>query len=210
MPLTKLFRHFSLIPVVVIENADDAVPLAESLLEGGIKSIEITLRTEAALDAIYQVSKYVPDIINGVGTVTNAEQMKAAKEAGAVFQVSPGITPSLADYARNNNIDWLAGVTDASQIMLAKEYGLNHMKFFPASLSGGVPMLKQFASVFPDIRFCPTGGISLENMNEYAALPNVFAMGGSWLTPKDAIAAKDFARITKICKETIEQIKRPA
>lgn len=210
MSLDSLFPHFSLVPVVVINHADDAVPLAESLLEGGITSIEITLRTEAALDAIYQVSKYVPDIINGVGTVTNIDQMKAAKEAGAVFQVSPGITPTLAQYAQSHDIDWLAGVTDASQIMLAKEYSLAHMKFFPASLSGGVPMLKQFASVFPDVRFCPTGGISLDNMNDYAALKNVFAMGGSWLTPKDAIAEKDFMRITKICKDTIEELKRVA
>jgi 2-dehydro-3-deoxyphosphogluconate aldolase / (4S)-4-hydroxy-2-oxoglutarate aldolase len=208
MSLSKLFSRFSLMPVVVIDNADDAVPLAESLLEGGIRCIEITLRTDAALDAIYQVSKYVPDIINGVGTVINAKQMCAAEEAGAVFQVSPGMSPSLAKYAEDNDIHWLAGVTDASQIMLAKEYNVQHMKFFPASLSGGVPMLKQFASVFPDVTFCPTGGISLENMNEYAALPNVFAIGGSWLTPKEAIAAKDFKRITQICKDTMAQLKR--
>ncbi len=205
--LESLFPSLSLVPVVVIENADDAVPLAESLLEGGIRSIEITLRTEAGMQAIENVAKNVPDILVGSGTVTNAVQMDAAANAGAAFQVSPGITPSLAAHAKAKNVPWLAGVTDASQIMLALEHGATHLKFFPASLSGGVPMLKQFASVFPALKFCPTGGISVGNMNEYAALPSVFAIGGSWLTPKDAIAAKDWSRITQIAKDSVAALK---
>ena len=207
MSLTTLFPSLSLVPVVVIDHADDAVPLAESLLEGGITSIEITLRTKAGLQAIENVAKAVPDILTGAGTVTTSGLMDAAANAGASFQVSPGITPTLAAHAAKQNVPWLAGVTDASQIMLALEYQATHLKFFPAALSGGVAMLKQFASVFPQMTFCPTGGISVSNMNEYAALPNVFAIGGSWLTPKQMIADKDWAGITKIARESVEALK---
>lgn len=207
MTIDTLFPSLSLVPVVVIDNADDAVPLAESLLAGGIGSIEITLRTKAGLQAIEQVAKHVPDIITGSGTVTNIAQMDAAANAGATFQVSPGVTAALAAHAQQKQVAWLGGVTDASQIMLALEYGAKHLKFFPAALSGGVPMLKQFASVFSALRFCPTGGISVDNMNDYAALPNVFAIGGSWLTPKDLIANKDWAAITKIAKDSVAALR---
>ena len=201
--LDALFPTRSLVPVVVINNADDAAPLANALLEGGITSIEITLRTEVGLAAIEQVAKHVPEIILGAGTVLNTEQMDSAKNAGAQFQVSPGITPSLAEHAASQSISWLPGTANASDVMLALEHGFNHIKCFPASLVGGVPMLKQFASVFPNVKICPTGGISLDNMADYAAVPSVFAIGGSWLTPKDAIAAKDWKRITTIAKESV-------
>ncbi len=203
MSLDTMFATKSLIPVVVIDRAEDAVPLAEALLEGGIKSIEITLRTAAGMAAIEQVAKNVPDILVGSGTVLNASQMKQAKDAGAVFQVSPGLTDSLAAYAAEQNIEWLPGITNASGIMQALQAGHKRVKFFPASLSGGVPVLKQFGSVFPDLKICPTGGISLDNMNDYAALGNVFAIGGSWLTPKDVIADKKWADISRIARDSV-------
>ena len=203
MTLDTMFATKSLIPVVVIDRAEDAVPLAEALLEGGIKSIEITLRTPAGMAAIEQVAKHVPDIIVGSGTVLNAEQMTQAKNAGAVFQVSPGLTDSLAQHAADNHIEWLPGITNASGIMQALQAGHSRVKFFPASLSGGVPVLKQFGSVFPDLKICPTGGISMDNMNDYAALGNVFAIGGSWLTPKDLIANKEWTKITTIAKDSV-------
>ncbi len=201
--LTSLFPQFSLVPVVVIDDADNAVPLAEALLEGGITSIEITLRTPQALDAIEQVATHVPDIITGSGTIMTPEQMSQAHDAGAQFQVSPGITDALACHAAEQEIAWLPGVANASNILQVAEYGFTHMKFFPAELAGGLAMLKQFISVFPHIRFCPTGGITQQSVSNYRALPAVFAVGGSWLTPKDAIASKDWNRITTIAKESV-------
>ena len=205
--LTDLFPSLSLVPVVVIDDADDAVPLANALLEGGITSIEITLRTAAGIKAIEQVATNVPDIAVGSGTILSPEQMQQAHDAGAQFQVSPGITSALAAYAQKANINWLPGTANASDIMLAHEHGFSHVKFFPASLSGGVPMIKQFASVFGGIKICPTGGISLDNMNDYAALPNVFAIGGSWLTPKQEIANKNWDIITNIAKDSVAALK---
>ncbi len=205
--LSEMFNDFSLVPVVVIDDANDATPLAEALLAGGIKSIEITLRTDAGLKAIEQVAKNVPDIMVGSGTILTKTQMQAAHDAGAQFHVSPGITDELAVYASERNISWLAGVANSSNIMQANAHGLTHVKFFPASLSGGVPMLKQFISVFPHIRFCPTGGIDLGNLHEYMALKSVFAVGGSWLTPKELIAQKNWAEITKIASASTEKLK---
>jgi 2-dehydro-3-deoxyphosphogluconate aldolase / (4S)-4-hydroxy-2-oxoglutarate aldolase len=208
MTLDALFPSLSLIPVVVVDDAADAVPLAEALLAGGITSIEITLRTDAGLRAIEQVARHVPNILTGSGTITTTAQMDAARSAGAVFHVSPGVTATLAEHARANNIAWLGGVANASNIMQAMEAGAERVKFFPAALSGGVPMLKQFHSVFPQLKICPTGGISEANMHEYAALPNVFAIGGSWLTPKEAIAAKDWKQITQIARRSVDALKR--
>jgi 2-dehydro-3-deoxyphosphogluconate aldolase/(4S)-4-hydroxy-2-oxoglutarate aldolase len=205
--LSEMFNQFSLVPVVVLDDANDATPLAEALLNGGIKSIEITLRTDAGLKAIEQVAKNLPDILVGSGTILNKAQMQAAHDAGAQFHVSPGITDELADYASTHNIAWLAGVANSSNIMQAHQHGLTHIKFFPAALAGGVPMLKQFISVFPNMRICPTGGIDLSNLHEYMALKSVFAVGGSWLTPKDLIAQKNWAEITKIAKESTAKLK---
>ncbi len=201
--LATMFPTRSLIPVVVIDDANDAVSLAEALLAGGITSIEITLRTEAGLPAIGAIAKAVPDILVGAGTVLSPAQMEQAANAGAVFQVSPGVTDVLADYAKAKNIAWLPGTANASNVMLVKEYGFSHVKLFPASLVGGVGMIKQFTSVFPDVRICPTGGISRENMHDYAALNSVFAIGGSWLAPKAAMQNKDWAGITQIAKESV-------
>lgn len=206
MSLDIMFAKKSLIPVVVIDREEDAIPLAESLLEGGITSIEITLRTPAGMKAIEHVAQGVPDILVGSGTVLNAEQMMQAKNAGAVFQVSPGLTDSLAAFAKEQKIEWLPGITNASGIMQALQAGHKRVKFFPASLSGGVPVLKQFGSVFPDLKICPTGGISLDNMNDYAALGNVFAIGGSWLTPKELIADKNWSEISRIARDSVSML----
>ncbi len=201
--LNTLFPSFSLIPVVVIDDEADAAPLAEALLAGGVSAIEITLRTAAGFKAIEAVAKQVPDIIVGSGTVLNTQQMDDAANAGARFQVSPGITSRLAQHAGSTGVAWLPGVASASDIILALEHGFSHVKCFPASLVGGVPMLKQFSSVFPQVRICPTGGVSQQNMAEYQQLANVFAIGGSWLAPKAAMQAKDWLAITQIAKESL-------
>jgi 2-dehydro-3-deoxyphosphogluconate aldolase/(4S)-4-hydroxy-2-oxoglutarate aldolase len=204
--LSSLFPSFSLIPVVVIDRAEDAVPLANALLEGGITAIEVTLRTQAGLKAIEQIAQHVPDILIGSGTITTINQLQDAVNAGARFHVSPGITDTLAEYATSKQIPWLAGIANASNVMQAVQHGLTHVKFFPAALSGGVPMLKQFMSVFPHMHFCPTGGIDIGNMKEYQSLSSVFAIGGSWLTPKDAIAQKEWKKITRIAADSVAQL----
>lgn len=201
--VNRLFPSFSLIPVVVIEDVQHAVPLAQALLAGGITSIEITLRTPAALQAIEAVAKSVPDILVGAGTITSPEQMRDAANAGATFHISPGVSHRLAAYAQQENMAWIGGISSASDILLSLEYGFSHMKFFPAEASGGVVMLKQLAAVFGDCRFCPTGGITLTNMKDYQAQTYCFAVGGSWLSPKDAITQKDWNRITQIARDSV-------
>lgn len=191
-------------PVMVIKNLEDAVPLAQALTEGGIKVLEITLRTPIALDAIKLISEQVKDAIVGVGTVTTPEQLQAAENAGAVFAISPGLTPTLLKAATNSNIALIPGISTISELMLGMEYGLNHFKFFPAAAAGGVNMLKGIAGPIPSVTFCPTGGISASNYNEYLSLPNVACVGGSWLAPDDAVAAKDWPRITELAKTAIE------
>ncbi|WP_404360706.1 bifunctional 4-hydroxy-2-oxoglutarate aldolase/2-dehydro-3-deoxy-phosphogluconate aldolase [Methylotuvimicrobium sp. KM1] len=191
-------------PVMVIKNLEDAVPLAKALTEGGIKVLEITLRTPIALDAIRLISEQVKDAIVGVGTVTNPEQLRAAEDAGAVFAISPGLTPTLLKAATNSNIALIPGISTISELMLGMEYGLDHFKFFPAAAAGGVNMLKGIAGPIPSVTFCPTGGISASNYNEYLSLPNVACVGGSWLAPDDAVAAKDWPRITELAKTAIE------
>ncbi len=191
-------------PVMVIKNLEDAVPLAKALTEGGINVLEITLRTPIALDAIRLISEQVKDAIVGVGTVTNPEQLQAAENAGAVFAISPGLTPTLLKAATNSNIALIPGISTISELMLGMEYGLDHFKFFPAAAAGGVNMLKGIAGPIPSVTFCPTGGISASNYNEYLSLPNVACVGGSWLAPDDAVAAKDWPRITELAKTAIE------
>lgn len=190
-------------PVMVIKNLEDAIPLAQALTEGGIKVLEITLRTPVALDAIRLISEQVKDAIVGVGTVTTAEQLQAAENAGAVFAISPGLTPTLLKAAKNSSIALIPGISTISELMLGMEYGLDHFKFFPAAAAGGVGMLKGIAGPIPSATFCPTGGISADNYNEYLKLPNVACVGGSWLAPDDAVAAKDWPRITGLAKTAI-------
>jgi 2-dehydro-3-deoxyphosphogluconate aldolase/(4S)-4-hydroxy-2-oxoglutarate aldolase len=191
-------------PVMVIKNLEDAVPLAKALTEGGINVLEITLRTPIALDAIRLISEQVKDAIVGVGTVTNPEQLRAAEDAGAVFAISPGLTPTLLKATTQSGIALIPGISTISELMLGMEYGLDHFKFFPAAAAGGVSMLKGIAGPIPSVTFCPTGGISASNYNEYLSLPNVACVGGSWLAPDDAVAAKDWPRITELAKTAIE------
>jgi len=190
-------------PVMVIQDLDDAVPLAQALVDGGIKVLEITLRTPVALEAIKAISETVKDAIVGVGTVANPLQLKAAEAAGAVFAISPGITESLLQASHAGAIALIPGIATLSELMLGMEYGLDHFKFFPAEAAGGIPLLKAIAGPFPQTTFCPTGGISPDNYLAYLSLPNVACVGGSWLAPTDAVKAKDWSKITGLAQKAI-------
>lgn len=195
-------------PVMVIQDLENAVPLAKALVAGGIRVLEITLRTPVALDAIRAIANEVPDAIVGAGTILNAEQLQAAADAGAVFAISPGLTANLLAAAQKSSIALIPGISSLSELMLGMEYGLDHFKFFPAENAGGVPMLKAIAGPIPQVTFCPTGGISLKNYNEYLALPNVACCGGSWLAPADVVKNKDWDKVTQLAKEAIAGVNR--
>ncbi|GAA1947788.1 bifunctional 4-hydroxy-2-oxoglutarate aldolase/2-dehydro-3-deoxy-phosphogluconate aldolase [Amycolatopsis minnesotensis] len=188
------------LPVVVVDDAADAVPLAKALLAGGVEVIELTLRTPAALAAIERVAAEVPGIAVGAGTVTSPGQAKQAADAGAAFLVTPGCTDRVLDAAFDTGLPFLPGASTVSEAMRLAERGLSALKFFPAEASGGVDYLKSIGGPLPSLRFCPTGGITPESAPRYLALPNVGCVGGSWLTPKDALAAKDFARIETLAR----------
>jgi len=183
------------IPVVVLDDAAAAVPLARALVAGGLPAIEVTLRTAAALDAIAQIARAVPQAVVGAGTVTTAAQVDAAKAAGARFLVAPGQTQRLLDALQASDLPFLAGTATASDLVALRERGITTAKFFPAEASGGIAMLKALGGPFPDIRFCPTGGIDATKATNYLALPNVACVGGSWMVPAAAIAAGDWAGI---------------
>jgi 2-dehydro-3-deoxyphosphogluconate aldolase/(4S)-4-hydroxy-2-oxoglutarate aldolase len=191
-------------PVMVIKNIDDAVPLAKALVAGGIRVLEITLRTPAALEAIKRISHDVEGAIVGAGTIANPAQLQAAEEAGAVFAISPGITSSLLSAAVKGDIALIPGIATLSELMLGMEYGLDHFKFFPAEAAGGIPMLKSIAGPFPQATFCPTGGISPENYSAYLKLPNVACVGGSWLAPQDAVNTKNWSQVTELARQAIQ------
>jgi 2-dehydro-3-deoxyphosphogluconate aldolase/(4S)-4-hydroxy-2-oxoglutarate aldolase len=195
-------------PVMVIQNLDDAVPLAKALVAGGIKVLEITLRTPIALDAIRLIRQEVKEAIVGAGTITTPEQLKAAEDAGAVFAISPGLTPSLLTAAKAGSIALIPGIASLSELMLGMEYGLDHFKFFPAEAAGGIPMLKSIAGPIPQVTFCPTGGISPENYNAYLKLSNVACVGGSWLVPADAVKSKNWSKVTELAKQAITNVER--
>ncbi|HUN33557.1 MAG TPA: bifunctional 4-hydroxy-2-oxoglutarate aldolase/2-dehydro-3-deoxy-phosphogluconate aldolase [Trebonia sp.] len=199
-----LLKLAPVIPVVVLEQPADAVPLAQALLAGGVPVIEITLRTPRALDIIRAIADDVPDAIVGAGTVTTPALVRQAVEAGAQFLVSPGTTELLLDAMDDAGVPSLPGVSSASQVMRLLERGQREMKFFPAEASGGRAFLSAMASPFPDARFCPTGGITAATAPLYRQLANVECVGGSWLTPKDAIAAQDWGQIEKLAAETTQ------
>lgn len=188
-------------PVVVIDDAADAVPTARALLAGGIGVIELTLRTAAALSAIERVAAEVPDIVLGAGTVTTPDQAKQAAGAGAKFLVTPGCTDAVVDACFETGLPFLPGASTVSEAMRLVERGLSALKFFPAEASGGVAYLKSIAGPLPSLKFCPTGGITVASAPTYLALPNVGCIGGSWLTPKSSIDAGDFAAIEKLAAE---------
>lgn len=201
MNALELLAHSPVMPVIVIRDIDAAIDLAQALVAGGVRSLEITLRSEAALQAITLINQAVPDALVGVGTLRNARQLDAAIEAGARFGVSPGLTPELAQAARQSGIPFLPGVATASESMAAADQGFMVQKLFPAEAVGGVALLKSLYGPLPDIVFCPTGGIHAGNAAQYLALPNVKCVGGSWLTPDAAVAAKQWSTITALAQQ---------
>ena len=197
----SLASHGPVIPVIVLQRVEEAVPLAEALLAGGVKVLEVTLRTPVALRCIEAIARALPEAIVGAGTVRSAVDAQAARDAGSRFAVSPGYTAEVGAACREVDLPLLPGVATASEVMAAQADGLGFLKFFPATAAGGIPMLKALAGPFPDVVFCPTGGISLATAPDFLALPNVKVCGGSWLTPADAVAAGDWARITRLARE---------
>ena len=201
MNTTDLASHGPVIPVIVIHKLEDAVPMAQALVDGGVKVLEITLRTPVALKCMEAIARSVPGAILGAGTVRSIADAKAAKDAGCVFAVSPGYTSPIGLACREIGLPLLPGVSTGSEVMQAGTDGYSFLKLFPATAVGGIPLLKALSGPFPDVMFCPTGGITVETAPQFLALPNVIVCGGSWLTPNDAVAAKDWARITKLAKE---------
>ncbi len=192
-----------IVPVVVIENIKDAVPLAQSLIEGGIPIIEVTLRSSCALEAIELIAKNVPKMCVGAGTILNPTQLEQAQNRGAEFLISPGLTIKLLEHAKKKDMPLIPGVSSSSEVMQALERGYSALKFFPAEYCGGVKLLNAFNGPFKGVKFCPTGGISVDNMRSYLNLENVLCVGGSWLTPKDLIQNKEWDKITEICKRAL-------
>jgi 2-dehydro-3-deoxyphosphogluconate aldolase/(4S)-4-hydroxy-2-oxoglutarate aldolase len=198
----SLADHGPVIPVIVLQRVADAVPLAEALLAGGVRVLEVTLRTPVALACMEAIARSVPDAILGAGTVRSAADAQAARDAGCAFAVSPGYTAALGAACKQLQLPLLPGVATASELMTAQADGYDFLKFFPASAAGGIPLLKALAGPFPDVAFCPTGGLTPDNAGQYLALPNVRVCGGSWLSPQDAMASGDWARITRLARET--------
>ena len=196
-----VMRTGPVIPVIVIDRLADAVPMARALVGGGIRVLEITLRTAAGLAAIDAVAREVPDAIVGAGTLTRPEEFEAVRRAGARFGVSPGFGAALAQAARDSGLPWLPGVMTPSDVIAARAAGLAALKLFPAAQAGGLGMLKALAGPFPDVVFCPTGGINAATTPDFLALPNVACVGGSWLTPADAVASGDWARVESLARE---------
>lgn len=196
----SLASHGPVIPVIVIHKLSDAVPLAEALVAGGVKVLEVTLRTPVALQAMEAMARAVPEAIVGAGTLRTAADVRAAKNAGCRFGVSPGYTDALAAACKEVGLPLLPGVSTASEVMQASSAGFQFLKLFPAVAVGGVNLLKALSGPFPDIAFCPTGGITPETAPQFLSLPNVKVCGGSWLTPQDAMDAGDWGRITALAK----------
>jgi 2-dehydro-3-deoxyphosphogluconate aldolase/(4S)-4-hydroxy-2-oxoglutarate aldolase len=196
-----LVAHGPVIPVIVLNRVQDAVPLARALLAGGVRVLEVTLRTPAALACIEAIARDVPEVLVGAGTLRNVADAESAFDAGARFGVSPGFRSDLGHACRNLGLPLLPGVATASEVMAASAGGYEFLKFFPAAAAGGVPMLKALGGPFPDIVFCPTGGLTPDNAPQYLALPNVPVCGGSWLTPVEAVERGDWALITRLARE---------
>jgi 2-dehydro-3-deoxyphosphogluconate aldolase / (4S)-4-hydroxy-2-oxoglutarate aldolase len=199
MTLLEIMRTSTVIPVIAIDDPSHAVPLARALIAGGIRVLEVTLRTSFGLEAIRAMSQ-VEGAIVGVGTLTQPEEFAAARDAGAVFGVSPGLTSALIAAAARTGLPLLPGVMTPSEVMAAREAGFRQLKLFPAVPAGGVGMLNAIYGPLPDVTFCPTGGISQETASQFLACKNVACVGGSWLTPKDAILAGNWDRITELAK----------
>jgi len=207
MTSEEIFSQGPVVPVLVIKDVEHAVPLAKALIAGGIRVLEVTLRTEAALEVIAKIAKEVPEAIIGAGTVTNRAQLQQVIDAGAKFAISPGLTSDLLKAGNEGSIALIPGISSISELMTAVDHGYTHLKFFPAEASGGVKALKAIGGPFPDIKFCPTGGISPSNYNDYLALPSVRCAGGSWLAPEDAMINGEWGKITELAKQAVAGAK---
>lgn len=198
-----VFNQGPVVPVLVIEKVEDALPIAKALMSGGINVLEVTLRTEAAIDVIATIARELPDAYIGAGTVTNKAQLQAVTDAGAKFAISPGLTADLLQAGKEGTIPLIPGVSNISDLMKANDAGYDHLKFFPAEAAGGVKALKSIGGPFPNTVFCPTGGISVSNYKEYLALKNVKCVGGSWLAPTEAIENKEWQIITDLARAAV-------
>jgi len=196
-----VFALAPVIPVITIERLDDALPMARALVDNGLRTLEVTLRTPVALEAIERIVNAIPDACVGAGTVLSAKDLDAVAKAGARFAISPGATDALYDAASNSAVPLIPGIATASELMRGLERGWRRFKFFPAESSGGVSALKGFAGPFAQARFCPTGGIDAAKAPSYLALPNVACVGGSWMLPADALKARDWVRIGDLARE---------
>ena len=205
--LAALFEQATIIPVLTIERLEDAVPLAKALVAGGVRTLEITLRTPVAIESAKAIMAHVPDAVVGIGTILNADDLARAEGIGARFGISPGATPDLLKAAAASALPFAPGIATASELMLALAHGFNLVKFFPAEQSGGIKALRALAGPFPDVRFCPTGGIGEANAASWLAEPNVVAVGGSWLCPAADIRSSNWAGITAICNRTMKLLK---
>ncbi len=204
LTIKEIMTISPIVPVMVINNVEHAVPLAKALVKGGLKVLEITLRTPAALESIRRIKAEVPDAIVGAGTIINIETLNQAIEAGAQFIVSPGTTDKLIDAALATGVPLLPGIANPSDAMRLLEKGITAMKFFPAEAAGGVPMLKSIGAPIPQITFCPTGGVSQKNVKEYYSLPNVACVGGSWMCAANLVDAEDWDEITRLSAEAVQ------
>ena len=200
----QVMQDAPVIPVIVLNDVAHAVPMARALVEGGIRMLEVTLRTPQALACIEAIAKAVPQAVVGAGTLRSKADAQAAANAGARFAVSPGYTSALGAACRDLGLPLLPGVATGGEIMAAQEDGFSALKFFPALQAGGSAMLKAWSGPFFDVKFCPTGGISLQNAADFLALPNVLCVGGSWLVPADALAQGDWGRITMLAREAVK------
>ena len=200
----QVMQDAPVIPVIVLNDVAHAVPMARALVAGGIRMLEVTLRTSQALACIEAIAKQVPEAIVGAGTVRNAADAKAAANAGAKFAVSPGYTPSVGQACRDEGLSLLPGVATGSEIMMAQEDGYTELKFFPVMQAGGPAMLKAWSGPFFDVRFCPTGGVTAQNASEFLSLSNVACVGGSWLVPAEALAKGDWARIEMLARDACQ------
>ncbi|WP_250458602.1 bifunctional 4-hydroxy-2-oxoglutarate aldolase/2-dehydro-3-deoxy-phosphogluconate aldolase [Microbulbifer litoralis] len=199
--LSAVLEQAGVVPVLVIDKVEDALPLAEALVEGGLNVLEITLRTEAALAAVEEIARHLPDAHVGTGTVLNGDDIQRSVDAGASFLVSPGATGSLLDAAEKTEVPLLPGAANPSEVMRLLERGYRYQKFFPAQAAGGVPMLKSIGGPLAQVQFCPTGGVGPGNAADYLALPNVVCVGGSWMAAPKLVQAKDWPEITRLAKE---------
>ncbi len=205
----QVMQDAPVIPVIVLTDARQAVLLARALVAGGVRMLEVTLRTPQALACIEAIARDVPEAVVGAGTVRSAADAQACAMAGARFAVSPGYTRAVGQACRDAGLPLLPGVATGSEIMMAQEDGLTELKFFPAMQAGGPAMLKAWSGPFGDVRFCPTGGVTLHNASEFLALPNVVCVGGSWLVPADAVQTGDWARISQLARDT-GSLRKPA